>query len=116
MPMASRQAATAEHRAVIYLRGDDGQQLDAAEQRCCDYADRFGWRVLKVIRDSSVNTDPGQLLGKIGKLDAQIILTDTLNMLSPDQDARDDLMMILERSECIVHPVTSEAMRSGSTG
>lgn len=116
MPPATGQATDAEYSAVIYLCGDNEQQLDEAEQRCRDYADRFGWRALKILRDSSVNTDPGQLLGKIGKSDAQIILTDTLDMLCPDQDARDDLMMILERSECIVHPVSSEAMRSASTG
>lgn len=115
MPPAAGQAANAEYRAVIYLCGGDEQQLDAAERRCHDYADRFGWRVLKVIRDGSVNIDPGQLLTKIGKPDAQIILTDTLDMISPHQDARDDLMMILERSECIVHPVRSEPMRSASS-
>ena len=81
----------------------DTKQLDDAERRCRDYANRFGWRVLESIHDTS----PGQLLPKAIGLKPQIILTSTLDMISPDQDTRDDLMMTMERAECIIHPVNT---------
>ena len=96
----------AECSAVIYLCGNDQKQLDDAERRCREYADRFGWPILESIRDNGTNTNADQLLAKASQLRAHIILTDTLDMISPDQDTRDDLMMFLERAECIVHPVT----------
>jgi hypothetical protein len=101
MSAADHHARKAEYSAVIYLCGTDGKQLDDAERRCRDYADRFGWHVLESIHDTS----PGQQLAKAASHGAQIILTGTLDMISPDQTTRDDLMMALERTECIIHPV-----------
>ena len=103
MPAADTHDNTAEYSAVIYLFGMDGKQLDDAERCCRDYASRFGWHVLESIHDTS----PGQLLAKAIGLRPQIILTGTLDMISPDQDTRDDLMMSLERAECIIHPVST---------
>jgi DNA invertase Pin-like site-specific DNA recombinase len=102
-------AAQAEYRAIIYLRGTQDEQLNRAEQRCRNYAGRFGWHVLESIRDHGDHTSLSQLLPRISRLETQIILTDTLDMISPDQGTRDDLMMLIERSECIVHPVTTPA-------
>jgi hypothetical protein len=96
-------SATAEYSAVIYLSGIDTKQLDDAERCCRDYANRFGWRVLESIHDTS----PGQLLARAISLNPQIILTSTLDMISPDPDTRDDLMMTMERAEYIIHPVNT---------
>lgn len=103
VPAANSHDSTAEYSAVIYLSGIDAKQLDDAERCCRDYADRFGWRVLESIHDTS----PGQLLAKAIGLGPQIILTGTLDMIAPDQGSRDDLMTFLERAECIVHPVST---------
>jgi DNA-binding XRE family transcriptional regulator len=92
-------------RVVIYLcSGDDGK-LDDAEKQCGDYAERFGWQVLDVIRHKGEIGDLSQLVLKVNKLRAQIIVTDTLEMLSPDQSVRDNFMEAIERQQCIVHPV-----------
>jgi hypothetical protein len=103
MSATGRPSRAADYSAVIYLRGPDEKQLDTAERRCREYAGRFGWHVLESIHDTST----GQLLTQAASLGAQIILTDTLDMISPDQDTRDDLMMFLKRAECIVHPLTT---------
>jgi hypothetical protein len=103
VPAANSRDSKAEYSAVIYLSGIHGKQLDDAERCCRHYANRFGWRVLESIHDTS----PGQLLAKAIGLRPQIILTGTLEMIAPDQGTRDDLMMSLERAECIVHPVTT---------
>ena len=42
---------------------------------------------------------------KVSKLRARIILTDTLDMLSPDPGVRDRFMEAVERQQCIVHPL-----------
>jgi DNA-binding XRE family transcriptional regulator len=95
----------AKMRVVIYLcSGDDGK-LDDAEKECGEYAERFGWQVLEVIRHKSEVGDLSQLVLKVSKLRAQIIVTDTLEMLSPDQVVRDNFMEAIERQQCIVHPV-----------
>ena len=95
----------AKMRVVIYLcSGDDGK-LDDAEKQCSEYAERFGWQVLEVIRHKSEVGDLSQLVLKVSKLRAQIIVTDTLEMLSPDQGVRDNFMEAIERQQCIVHPV-----------
>jgi hypothetical protein len=103
VPAANSHDSAREYSAVIYPSGMDTKQLDDAERRCRDYANRFGWRVLESIHDTS----PGQLLPKAIGLKPQIILTSTLDMISPNQDTRDDLMMTMERAECIIHPVTT---------
>ena len=95
--------STAEYSAVIYLSGIDEKQLDEAERRCRDYASRFGWHVLESIRDTS----PGQLLAKAASLRAQVILTGSPDMISPDEATRNDLMMATERAGCIVHPLST---------
>jgi len=96
----------AEMRVVIFLCGEDDGKLDESEKQCRKHAERFGWHVLEVIRHKA--TTPGnlrQLVMRIGKLRAQIIVTDTLDMLSPDPDVRDEFMEAIERQQCIVHPV-----------
>ena len=103
MPAPNSHDSKTEYSAVIYLSGMDRKQLDDTERFCRDYANRFGWRVLESIHDTS----PGQQLAKAVGLGPQIILTGTLDMISPDQDTRDGLMMSLERAECIVHPVVT---------
>jgi hypothetical protein len=107
MPATGRKATTAEYRAVIYLCGTQEKHLDDAERRCREYADRFHWHILESIRDHGDRASLGRFLPKISGLGAQIIVTDTLDMISPDQDARDSLMMEIERSQCIVHPVSA---------
>jgi DNA-binding XRE family transcriptional regulator len=95
----------AKMRVVIYLcSGDDGK-LDDAEKQCGEYAERFGWQVLDVIRHKGEIGDLSQLVLKVNKLRAQIIVTDTLEMLSADQSVRDNFMEAIERQQCIVHPV-----------
>jgi hypothetical protein len=98
--------AASAYRTMIYLRGTEEEQLNDAEDRCRSYAARFGWHVLESIRDDSP-ADSRQLLPKISDLDAQIVLTETLDMISPDPQTRDGLMMAIERSQCIVHPITT---------
>jgi hypothetical protein len=104
VPAADTRNSTAEYSAVIYLSGTDDKQLDHAERCCRAYASRFGWPVLESIRDTS----PGQLLTQAASHGAHIILTGSLDMISPDQNTRDDLMMALERAECIVHPLNAQ--------
>jgi DNA-binding XRE family transcriptional regulator len=96
----------AKVRVVIYLSGEDDGKLDNAEKQCSEHAERFGWQVLEVIRHK-VQTpgDLSQLVMKVSKLQAQMIVTDTLGMLSPDPGIRDGFMEAIERQQCIVHPV-----------
>lgn len=94
------------YTAVIYLRGTPGTALDGAERRCRDYAGRFGWHVLDSIRHYG-SPALSVLLGKAATSGAQIIVTDTLAMISPDPAERDGLMMEMERAQYIVHPVTA---------
>jgi DNA-binding XRE family transcriptional regulator len=102
----------AKMRVVIYLRGDDDGKLDEAEKQCSEHAERFGWRVLEVIRNKAETTgDLSQLVLKVSKLRAQIIVTDTLGMLSPDLGIRDGFMEAIERQQCIVHPVNMPLKR-----
>jgi DNA-binding XRE family transcriptional regulator len=96
----------AKMRVVIFLCGDDDGKLDESGKQCSEHAERFGWHVLEVIRHKAAM--PGnlnRLVTKVSKLRAQIILTDTLDMLSPDPDIRDGFMEAIERQQCIVHPV-----------
>jgi DNA-binding XRE family transcriptional regulator len=96
----------AKMRVVIYLRGEDEGKLDDAEKQCSDYADRFGWKVLEVIRhQDDAASGISRLVMRVSKLRAQIIVTDTLGMLSPDASARNDFMEAIERQQCIVHPI-----------
>jgi DNA-binding XRE family transcriptional regulator len=98
--------AMAKMRVVIYLRGEDDGELDDAEKRCSEHAERFGWQVLDVTRRRAERAgDLSQLVLKVSKLRAQIIVTDTLDMLSPDAVVRDGFMEAIERKQCIVHPV-----------
>jgi hypothetical protein len=107
MPAAGTPAIKSEYPAVIYLRKTENTSLDDAERRCREYARRFGWPVVESIHDKGANISPGYLLTIASQLGAQIILTDTLDMIAPDQDTRDDLMMTMERAECIIHPVNT---------
>jgi DNA-binding XRE family transcriptional regulator len=96
----------AQMRVVIFLCGDDDGKLDEAEKKCSEHAERFGWHVLEVIRHKAAT--PGelsQLVIKVSTLRARIILTDTLDMLSPDPGVRDRFMEAIERQQCIVHPL-----------
>jgi DNA-binding XRE family transcriptional regulator len=96
----------AKMRVVIYLRGEDEGKLDDAEKQCSDYADRFGWQVLEVIRhQADAASGISRLVLRVSKLRAQIIVTDTLGMLSPEANARNDFMEAIERQQCIVHPI-----------
>jgi DNA-binding XRE family transcriptional regulator len=91
---------------VMYLCGDDDGRLDDAEKQCSEHAERFGWQVLEVIRHKAKTPgDLSQLVMKVSKLRAQMIVTDTLDMLSPDPGIRDGFMEAIERQQCIVHPV-----------
>ena len=92
------------------MRTED-TQLDDAERRCREYASRFGWLILESIRDHDAGIRLNRLLSKVNALGAQIIVTDTLEMISSDQDTRDDLMMVIERSECIGPPAQGPAAR-----
>jgi hypothetical protein len=107
MPATGGEAAAAEYRAVIYLCGTDEKGLDDAERRCREYAGRFGWPVVESIRDHGGSAGLDQFLSKVSGPGVQIIVTDTLDMISPDQGTRDNLMMVIERSQCIVHPVSA---------
>ena len=96
----------AQMRVVIFLCGDDDGKLDESEKKCSRHAERFGWHVLEVIRHKPAT--PGELsrlVMKVSTLRARIILTDTLDMLSPDPDVRDRFMEAIERQRCIVHPL-----------
>jgi hypothetical protein len=107
MPAASGHTRKAEYGAVIYLCGIEEERLDEAERRCREYAGRFGWHVLESIRDNTPSTTPGQILAKVSRPGAQILLTDTPDMISPDQAARHDLIMAIEGAGCLVHPITT---------
>ena len=48
---------------------------------------------------------------KVSKLRAQMIVTDTLGMLSPIPGIRDGFMEAIERQQCIVHPVNMTLQR-----
>jgi DNA-binding XRE family transcriptional regulator len=103
----------AKMRVVIYLRGEDDGQLDDAEKRCSEHAEQFGWQVLDRIRHKAETVgDLSQLVLKVSKLRAQIIVTDTLDMLSPDPGVRDGFMEAIERQHCIVHPVSMPPRRT----
>jgi DNA-binding XRE family transcriptional regulator len=105
--------AMAKMRVVIYLRGEDDGELDDAEKRCSEHAERFGWQVLDVSRRKAETAgDLSQLVLKVSKLRAQIIVTDTLHMLSPDAAVRDGFMEAIERKQCIVHPVNTLPRRT----
>jgi hypothetical protein len=96
----------AKMRVVIYLCGDDDGKLDDSEKQCSKHAERFGWQVLEVIRNKAeMPGDLNQLMIKVSRLQAQIIVTGTLDMLSPDPDVRDGFMEAIEREQCIVHPI-----------
>jgi len=93
-------------RVVIFLCGDDDGKLDESEKKCSKHAERFGWHVLDVIRHKAAT--PGELsrlVMKVSKLRARIILTDTLDMLSPDPGVRDRFIEAIDRQQCIVHPL-----------
>jgi hypothetical protein len=107
MPAAGTPAIKSDYPAVIYLRNTGNTSLDDAEHRCREYAHRFGWPIVESIRDSGANISPDHLLTIASQLGAQVILTYTLDMIAPDQDARDDLMMTMERAEYILHPVNN---------
>jgi hypothetical protein len=108
MPAANGQSRETDYSTVIYLRGTQAEQLDDAERRCRAYASRFGWPVVASVRDNQPNTTPGQFLAKVSRPGAQILLTDTPDMISPDQAIRDDLTMAVEGTGCIVHPLTTK--------
>jgi hypothetical protein len=105
MPAASGHTRKTEYGAVIYLRGIEEERLDEAERRCREYAGRFGWHVLESIRDNAPSTTPGQILAKVCRPGAQILLTDTPEMFSPDLPAQRDLIMAIEGTGYIVHPI-----------
>jgi len=107
MPQAGAPAVKTKYHAVIYLRGTEEEQLDDAERRCRDYAARFGWQVLESIRDSNPCTTPGQILARVCRPGAHILLTDTPDMIAPDQPAQHDLTMAIEGAGYIVHPVST---------
>ena len=103
----------AEMRVVIYLRGDDDGKLDDAEKQCSEHAERFGWQILEVIRHKVETAgDLSRLVMKVSKLRAQMIVTDTLDMLSPDPGIRDGFMEAIERQQCVVHPVNMPPKRA----
>lgn len=103
MPQAGAQAVTTKYHAVIYLRGTEVKQLDDAERRCRDYASRFGWHVLESIH----NTTPGQILARVCRPGAHILLTDTPDMIAPNPPAQHDLAMAIEGAGHIVHPIAT---------
>jgi hypothetical protein len=102
------------YRAVIYLSGTSTDLLDEAERQCRSHASEFNWQVLKTIRDGGDRSGLRGLISELSDLGAHIILTETLDMVSPDQDTRDGVLAAIERSRCIVHPVTSP--RRAATG
>jgi hypothetical protein len=100
-------AVKTTYHAVIYLRGTQDRQLDDAERRCREYASRFGWHVLESIRDNCPSATPGQILARVCRPGAQILLTDTPDMISPDQPTQRDLIMAIEGTGYIVHPIST---------
>jgi hypothetical protein len=106
MPAAGAPAIKDDYPAVIYLRNTGNTSFDDAERRCREYARRFGWPVVESIHDNGANISPGHLLTIASQLGAEIILTDTLDMIAPDEDTRDEVMMAMERAEYIIHPVS----------
>ncbi len=102
------------YRVVIYLSGPDVRELDEAETRCRVYADEFDWHVIEAVRDCGDRSSLRKLIARLDNMRAQIIVTGTLEMISPDQDTRDGLLAAIERSRCIVHPV-STAFQPAST-
>lgn len=104
----------ARYRAVIYLSGANAGQLADAERRCREYAREFNWLVVKSVRDDTQRSSLRRLLSDLGRLGVQIIITGTLEMISRDQDTRDDVMAAIERSRCFVHPVCVPT-RSGAS-
>ena len=110
MPQAGAPAVKTQYHAVIYLRGTEEEQLDDAERRCRDYAARFGWQVLESIRDSDPCTTPSQILARVCRPGAHILLTDTPDMIAPDQPAQCDLTMAIEGAGYIVHPITTSRL------
>jgi hypothetical protein len=107
MPDTGVQVVKPKYHAIIHLRGTEDKQLDEAEQRCREYASRFGWHVLESIRDSKASTTPGQILAKVCRPGAHILLTDTPDMISPDKPAQRDLIMAIEGTGYIVHPIST---------
>jgi hypothetical protein len=107
MPAVGSQTRKAEYSAVIYLRGSEQKQLHDAERRCREYAGRFGWHVVESIRDSNPCTTPDQILARVCRPGAHILLTDTPDMIAPDQPAQHDLTMAIEEAGYIVHPITT---------
>jgi len=106
---------TAE-RAVIYVRGDDDRLLRDAERECDEYAERFGWSVQESIYAPSSDTGLSALMSVILELDIGIVLTGSLDMISPDQETRDMPMMQIEKTGVIVHPVSTLTMLSAIPG
>ena len=113
MPAAGTPAIKNDYPAVIYLRNTGNTSLDDAERRCREYAHQFGWPVVESIHDNGTNISPGHLLTIASQLGAQIILTDTLDMIAPDEDTRDDLMTAMERAEYIIPPSAHPAAHDG---
>jgi hypothetical protein len=107
MPAATGQTRKAEYGTVIYVRGMDQEQLDAAERHCREYAARFGWHVLESIRDNGTATISGHILAKACRPGVHILLTGAPDMISPDRGTRDDLILAIEGTGCIVHPLTT---------
>jgi hypothetical protein len=107
MPAPSGQIRTAEYRAAIYLRGSQDTHFYDADPRFPAHADRFGWHVLETVHESATSADPGQLLAKVTRAGADILLTDTPDMISPDRHRRHDLITAIEAAGCIVHPITT---------
>ncbi len=107
MSAATGPTRKAEYGAVIYVRGMDQEQLDDAERRCREYAARFGWHVLESIRDNGAATISSDILAKACRPGVHILLTGTSDMISPDRGTRDDLILAIEGTGCMVHPLTT---------
>jgi hypothetical protein len=112
---AAEDTPRAEYRAVIYLSGARRGLLDELERRCRSYANEFSWRIVKCIRDGGDRSGLRGLVAELNDLGVQIIITGTLDMISPDQDTRDGVLAAIERSRCIVHPVTSPCRAAAGT-
>jgi hypothetical protein len=104
------------YRAVIYLHGDSRNELHEMEMRCREYAAEFGWDVQRCLRDVGDQIALRWLVALLPDLDLQIIVTGTLDMISPDQDTRDGMMAAIERSRVLVHPVCSPARAGALAG
>lgn len=114
MPEAADHAE--RYSALIYVCGTESATLEEAERRCLDYAARFRWAITGTIHTHEIPANPGFLLSKAHELGAQIIVTDTLDMLSPDPATRDSLMMDIERAQYILHPLTTQPTLGASSG